>query len=59
MLFALFLIFSEALRLLSGIIAIRDILNEMAISRQCSLAGTIHLAGWISLFASHTIWPIL
>jgi len=42
-----------------GIIAIHDIPYEMAKHRNHPHQDAIHVAGWISLFTLHTIWPFL
>ena len=57
--FALFLLFFVAIALFYGIIAIHDIPYEIAKSRQHPQQDAIHVAGWISLFTLHAIWPFL
>ena len=42
-----------------GIIAIHDIPYLIAKSRQHPQQDAIHVAGWISLFTLHAIWPFL
>ncbi len=42
-----------------GIIAIHDIPYEMAKHRNHPQQDAIHVAGWISLFTLHVIWPFL
>jgi hypothetical protein len=42
-----------------GIIAIHDIPYEIARHRDHPQQDAIHVAGWISLFTLHTIWPFL
>jgi hypothetical protein len=42
-----------------GIIAIHDIPYEMAQKRSHPHQDAIHVAGWISLFTLHAIWPFL
>ncbi len=42
-----------------GIIAIHDIPYEIAKKRQHPQQDAIHIAGWVSLFTLHTIWPFL
>lgn len=42
-----------------GIIAIHDIPYEISIHRKHPHQDAIHVAGWISLFTLHTIWPFL
>lgn len=57
--FALGLLVFVALVLFYGIIAIHDIPYEIAKARQHPQQDAIHVAGWISLFTLHTIWPFL
>lgn len=57
--FALGLLIFVALVLFYGVIAIHDIPYEIAKSRQHPQQDAIHVAGWISLFTLHTIWPFL
>lgn len=57
--FALFLLFFVAVVLFYGIIAIHDIPYEIAKARQHPQQDAIHVAGWISLFTLHAIWPFL
>lgn len=57
--FALFLLFFVAVVLFYGIIAIHDIPYEIAKHRNHPQQDAIHVAGWISLFTLHTIWPFL
>src|SRR5690606_9136691 len=40
-------------------IAIHDIPYEIAKSRQHPHQDAIHIAGWVSLFTLHVIWPFL
>lgn len=56
---ALFLLFFVAITLFYGIIAIHDIPYEIAKSRNHPQQDAIHVAGWISLFTLHLIWPFL
>lgn len=42
-----------------GIIALHDIPYEIAVSRQHPQQDAIHVAGWVSLFTLHVIWPFL
>lgn len=42
-----------------GIIAIHDIPYEIAKKRNHPHQDAIHVAGWISLFTLHAIWPFL
>ncbi len=42
-----------------GIIAIHDIPYEISVHRKHPQQDAIHIAGWISLFTLHAIWPFL
>ena len=42
-----------------GIIAIHDIPYEIAKRRNHPHQDAIHVAGWVSLFTLHAIWPFL
>jgi hypothetical protein len=57
--FALGLLFFVAIVLFYGIIVIHDIPYEIAKSRKHPQQDAIHVAGWVSLFTLHTIWPFL
>ena len=57
--FALFILFFVVLVLFYGIIAIHDIPYEIAKRRNHPHQDSIHVAGWISLFTLHVIWPFL
>ena len=57
--FALFLLFFVAIVLFYGIIAIHDIPYEIAKHRDHPHQDAIHVAGWVSLFTLHVIWPFL
>ena len=57
--FALGLLSFVAIVLFYGIIAIHDIPYEMAKHRNHPQQDAIHVAGWISLFTLHAIWPFL
>ncbi len=57
--FALLIIFFVVIVLFYGIIAIHDIPYEIAKHRQHPHQDAIHVAGWISLFTLHVIWPFL
>lgn len=57
--FALFLVFFVGIVLFYGIIAIHDIPYEIAKRRNHPQQDAIHVAGWISLFTLHAIWPFL
>jgi hypothetical protein len=57
--FALILLFFVAIVLFYGIIVIHDIPYEISKKRDHPHQDAIHVAGWISLFTLHTIWPFL
>lgn len=57
--FALFLLVFVALVLFYGIIAIHDIPYEIAQRRGHPHQDAIHVAGWVSLFTLHVLWPFL
>lgn len=57
--FALGVIFFVAIVLFYGIIVIHDIPYEIAHKRNHPHADAIHVAGWVSLFTLHVIWPFL
>ena len=42
-----------------GVIAIHDIPYEIAKKRNHPHSDSIHVAGWVSLFTLHVIWPFL
>ncbi|HWV10644.1 MAG TPA: DUF3302 domain-containing protein [Pseudomonas sp.] len=42
-----------------GVIAIHDIPYEIAVHRHHPQQDAIHVAGWVSLFTLHAIWPFL
>ena len=56
---ALFILIFVVLTLFYGIIAIHDIPYEIAKSRNHPHQDAIHVAGWVSLFTLHVIWPFL
>ena len=56
---ALCLLIFVAVVLFYGIIALHDIPYEIARKRQHPHQDAIHVAGWISLFTLHVIWPFL
>lgn len=56
---ALFLLFFTAFMLFYGIIAMHDIPYEIAKRRNHPHQDAIHVAGWVSLFTLHLIWPFL
>lgn len=57
--FALGLLFFVAIVLFYGIIAIHDIPYEIAKHREHPHQDAIHVAGWVSLFTLHVLWPFL
>jgi hypothetical protein len=57
--FALVLLFFVVIVLFYGIIAIHDIPYEIAKKRNHPQQDALHVAGWISLFTLHVIWPFL
>ncbi|MBS7664240.1 DUF3302 domain-containing protein [Pseudomonas lalucatii] len=57
--FALGLLVFVGLVLFYGIIVIHDIPYEIAARRQHPHQDAIHVAGWVSLFTLHLIWPFL
>ena len=56
---ALILLILVALVLFYGIIAIHDIPYEIAVKRNHPHQDVLHVAGWVSLFTLHAIWPFL
>ncbi|MYM63356.1 DUF3302 domain-containing protein [Pseudomaricurvus sp. HS19] len=57
--FALFMVFFVAIFIFYAIIAIHDIPYDIARHRNHPHQDSIHVAGWISLFTLHLIWPFL
>ena len=57
--FALFLVFFVVIFVFYAIIVIHDIPYEIACHRNHPHQDAIHVAGWISLFTLHVIWPFL
>ena len=57
--FALGLLFFVAITLFYGIIALHDIPYDIAKARNHPQQDALHVAGWISLFTLHAIWPFL
>jgi hypothetical protein len=57
--FALGLLVFMVIVLFYGIIAIHDIPYEIAKHRNHPQQDALHVAGWISLFTLHAIWPFL
>ncbi len=56
---ALLLIIFVGLTLFYGIIVIHDIPYEIAKHRNHPHQDAIHVAGWVSLFTLHVLWPFL
>jgi len=56
---ALAILIFVGLTLFYGIIALHDIPYEIAVSREHPQQDAIHVAGWVSLFTLHVIWPFL
>ena len=57
--FALGIIFFVAIFIFYGVIAIHDIPYEIAKKRNHPQQDALHVAGWVSLFTLHAIWPFL
>jgi hypothetical protein len=57
--FALGILIFVAVTLFYAIIAIHDIPYEIAKHRNHPHQDAIHVAGWVSLFTLHAIWPFL
>ncbi len=57
--FALGLLIFVGIVLFYGIINIHDIPYHIAVSRNHPHQDAIHVAGWVSLFTLHVIWPFL
>lgn len=56
---ALGILIFAAIVLFYGIIVIHDIPYEIARHRQHPHQDAIHVAGWVSLFTLHVLWPFL
>ena len=56
---ALGILIFVGITLFYGIIAIHDIPYEIAKHRNHPQQDAIHVAGWISLFTLHVLWPFL
>jgi hypothetical protein len=56
---ALVLLILVALVIFYGIIAIHDIPYEISVKRNHPHQDVLHVAGWVSLFTLHAIWPFL
>lgn len=57
--FALILLFVVLLTIAYGMIIIHDIPYHLAQKRDHPHQDAIHVAGWVSLFTLHAIWPFL
>ena len=57
--FALFLLFFVFIVFFYGVIAIHDIPYDIARHRNHPHQDVIHVAGWVSLFTLHVLWPFL
>lgn len=57
--FALGLLIFVGITLFYGIIALHDIPYDIAKHRDHPHQDAIHVAGWVSLFTLHIIWPFL
>ena len=56
---ALFILIFIVLVFFYGIIAIHDIPYEIAVKRNHPQQDVLLVAGWVSLFTLHAIWPFL
>ncbi len=56
---ALGILIFVVLVLFYGIIVIHDIPYEIAVKRNHPHQDVLHVAGWVSLFTLHAIWPFL
>ncbi|WP_271274449.1 DUF3302 domain-containing protein [Aliamphritea hakodatensis] len=56
---ALFLIFFVGIFVFYAVIVIHDIPYEIAVHRNHPHQDAIHVAGWVSLFTLHILWPFL
>lgn len=56
---ALFILIFVVLIMFYGIIAIHDIPYEIAVKRNHPHQDVLHVAGWVSLFTLHVLWPFL
>ncbi len=56
---ALGLLIFVTITIFYGIIAIHDIPYEIAKHRNHPQQDAIHVAGWVSLFTLHVLWPFL
>jgi hypothetical protein len=56
---ALMILIFVILTVVYGVVYIHDIPYEIAKSRSHPHQDAIHVAGWVSLFTLHAIWPFL
>ena len=56
---ALGILIFVALVIFYGIIVIHDIPYEISVKRNHPHQDVLHVAGWVSLFTLHAIWPFL
>ncbi len=56
---ALVILIVVVLVLFYGIIVIHDIPYEIAVKRNHPHQDVLHVAGWVSLFTLHALWPFL
>ena len=56
---ALGILIVVVLVLFYGIIVIHDIPYEIAVKRNHPHQDVLHVAGWVSLFTLHVLWPFL
>lgn len=56
---ALGILVFAAITLFYGIIVIHDIPYEIAKKRNHPQQDALHVAGWVSLFTLHVLWPFL
>ena len=56
---ALALLITMVIFIIYLVIYIHDIPYEIAVKREHPHQDAIHVAGWVSLFLLHTIWPLL
>ena len=56
---ALVMLILVALVLFYGIIVIHDIPYEISVKRNHPHQDVLHVAGWVSLFTLHVLWPFL
>ncbi len=57
--FALFLVIFVILFIFYAVIVIHDIPYEISVHRNHPHQDAIHVAGWVSLFTLHALWPFL